>query len=78
VKVSWWHFFIIIIQLLFSSYLLTNTIPDLATSFRNNYDLILRKLQGVEGGEMCQGFGFWPEERRKKLGRLQQYLGSLE
>jgi hypothetical protein len=72
------QFFIIILQLLFSSHLLTNTILDLATSFINNYDPIIRKLQGVEGEKMYQGFGFGPEERRKKLGRLQQYLRSLK
>jgi hypothetical protein len=37
---------IIIIQSLFSFLLVWNKIPDLATSFRNNYDPILRKLRG--------------------------------
>jgi hypothetical protein len=64
--------------LLFSSDLLTNTVPYLATSLRNNYDLILRKVQGVEGRKMCQGFGYWPDEKGKKLGRPEEYLEILK
>ena len=68
-------YFIISPQLLLSSILLWNKILDLPTSFRNNYDPILRKLQGwlwrvfgrgsVEDGPRIW---LWAKGKKKEIG----------